>query len=184
MRLQAKYQKEVVPAMMERFRYKSPMAVPRIQKVVVNIGIGRLMANTTGDEARKIQDAIMMDLALICGQKPVFTKAKKSISSFKLRKGQVAGVMVTLRKRRMYDFLERLIYIALPRSRDFRGIATSAIDSSGNLTIGVKEHTIFPEIAPEKVRYHIGLEITIVTNAKTREEGLELLRLMGFPIKK
>lgn len=182
-RLQERYIKDVIPAMMEKFGYKSPMAVPRIEKVVVNTGFGRLAVSAVGEEARKLQEAIATDLAAICGQKPVFTRAKKSISSFKLRKGQVVGARVTLRRKRMYDFLERLINIALPRSRDFRGISASAFDRAGNLTIGIKEHIVFPEILPEKARYVFGLEITVATNAKTRDEGLELLKMMGFPIK-
>lgn len=182
-RLREKYQKEVVPQMIEKFGYKSPMAVPRIEKVVVNTGFGKMAANALGEEARKLQEAIAADLAAICGQKPVFTRAKKAISSFKVRKGQIVGARVTLRRKRMYDFLERLIYIALPRSRDFRGIPSSSVDKSGNLTVGIKEHLVFPEILPENTRYVFGLEVTVTTTAKNREEGLELLKLMGFPIK-
>lgn len=183
MSLQQIYKKQVIPAMMQRFGYKSPMAVPRIGKVVVNTGFGRLVAGLSSEEQKKAREAIVQDLAFICGQKPVFRTAKKSISGFKLRKGQIIGAVVTLRRKRMYDFLERLIHIALPRSRDFRGIDPKSIDALGNLTIGIKEHIVFPEISPEKVRHIFGLEITVVTNAKTREEGIELLKLMGFPIK-
>jgi len=182
-RLYEKYIKEVIPAMMSKFPYKSPMAVPRIERVTVNTGFGRMAVSSVGEESRKLQEAVATDLALICGQKPIFTKAKKSISSFKLRKGMVIGAKVTLRRKRMYDFLERLIYIVLPRIRDFRGISISSFDKAGNLTIGIREHTAFPEISPEKVRHPFGLEITVVTNAKTREEGVELFKLMGFPIK-
>ena len=127
---------------------------------------------------------ILEDLGLICGQRPVLRKAKKSISGFKLRKGMKVGAMVTLRGGKMYDFLERLIKIALPRTRDFRGIDQKAIDGKGNLTIGVREHIVFPEISPEKSKMNFGLEISVVTTAKDRKEGLELLKLMGFPIKK
>lgn len=183
MKLQERYKKEVIPAMMEKFGYKSPMAVPRIEKVAVNTGFGRLILAKGGDEQKKVHEAILHDLSLICGQRPVLTRAKKSISSFKTRKGLQIGAVVILRKKRMYDFLERLIYIALPRSRDFRGIESKSVDKGGNLTIGIKEQIIFPEISPEKVRNIFGLEVTVVTSAITREEGLELLRLLGFPIK-
>jgi large subunit ribosomal protein L5 len=182
-RLHEKYIKEVIPAMMAKFGYKSPMVVPRIEKVVINTGFGRMAVSSVGEGQRQLQESITTELAALCGQKPVLTRAKKSISSFKLRKGMIVGARVTLRRKRMYDFLERLIHIALPRTRDFRGIPPSSFDKAGNLTIGIKEHTVFPEVNPEKVRHLFGLEITVVTNAKTREEGIELLRLMGFPIK-
>jgi len=182
--LKEKYEKEVISAMMERFGYKNKMAVPKIKKVVVNTGFGRWVGGRTSEEQKKIQQAILEDLALICGQKPVLTKAKKSISGFKLRKGTPVGAMVTLREQRMWDFLTRLIHIALPRSRDFRGIKETAIDERGNLTIGIKEHICFPEILPEKVKNIFGLEVTVVTSAKTRQEALEFFRLLGFPIKK
>ena len=183
MRLLEKYEKEVIPAMMEKFGYKNKMAVPKIEKVVINTGFGRLVAGKTSEEQKKIQDNILEDLSLISGQKPILTRAKKSISGFKIRKGQVIGASVTLRKKRMFDFLERLIQIALPRSRDFRGIEQSSFDKKGNLTIGIKEQISFPEILPEKAKNIFGLEVTIVTTAKKREEGIELLRLLGFPIK-
>lgn len=183
MRLQQKYREEVIPAMMSKFGYKNPMAAPSLEKVVVNTGLGKMLLGVSGDEGQKIRDAIAQDIAAICGQKPVFTRAKKSISSFKLRKGQIVGARVTLRRKRMYDFLERLIYITLPRCRDFHGIPLSSVDKSGNLTIGIKDHSVFPEILPEKVRYAFGVEITIVTTANTREEGIELLRLLGFPLR-
>ena len=183
MRLLEKYQKEVIPAMMEKFGYKNKMAVPKIEKVVINTGFGRLVAGKTSEEQKKIQDNILEDLSLISGQKPILTRAKKSISGFKIRKGQVIGASVTLRKRRMFDFLERLIHVTLPRLRDFQGIERSSFDQKGNLTIGISEHIAFPEILPEKAKNIFGLEITIVTTAKKREEGIELLRLMGFPIK-
>ncbi|MDI6602928.1 MAG: 50S ribosomal protein L5 [Patescibacteria group bacterium] len=183
LRLKDKYQKEVIPAMMERFGYRNKMAVPKIEKVVINTGFGRQVSGKTSEEQKKIQDTVLQDLSLISGQRPVLKKAKKSISGFKLRKGQAIGATVTLRGRKMSDFLERLIHIALPRVRDFRGIEISSFDKKGNLTIGLREHIVFPEILPEKAKNIFGLEITIVTTAKTREEGIELLRLMGFPIK-
>jgi large subunit ribosomal protein L5 len=183
LRLKYKYIKEVVPEMMKKFGYQNKMAVPKIEKVLVNTGFGRLISEKNGDERKKIQEAILNDLVLICGQWPILTKAKKSLSDFKTRKGVAIGAMVTLRRKRMSDFLERLIHIALPRSRNFRGIEISSFDQKGNLTIGLREHIVFPEILPEKAKNIFGLEITIVTTAKNREEGIELLRLMGFPIK-
>lgn len=183
LRLKEKYEKEVVPEMIKKFGYKNKMAVPKIEKVVVNTGFGRLVVGKTSDEQKKIQEGILENLALICGQKPVLKKAKKSISSFKIRSGMSIGAAVTLRGKKMYDFLERLIYLTLPRSRDFSGIEKKSFDGKGNLTIGIKECTIFPEILPEKIKNIFGLEITVVTNAKSREEGIELLKLMGFPIK-
>lgn len=168
---------------MEKFGYKNKMAVPKIEKVVVNIGFGRLVSGKTSKEKEEIIKSILEDLTLITGQKPILTKAKKSISSFKVRKGDPIGAKVTLRKKMMYDFLERLIHIVLPRSRDFRGIETSSFDKKGNLTIGIKEHIAFPEVSPEKTRNIFSLEVTITINAKKREEGIELLKLLGFPIK-
>lgn len=182
-RLKEKYQKEVIPAMMKKFGYTNIMAVPKIEKVCVNSGFGRLIGGKTSQEQERIVNLILNDLTLICGQKPILTKAKKSISGFKIRKNMFIGAKVTLRRQRMYDFLERLIHIALPRSRDFHGIDISSFDEKGNLTIGIKEHIVFPEVSPEKTKNIFGLEITIVTNAKNREEGIELLKLLGFPIK-
>ena len=181
--LKEKYEKEVIPVMMERFGYKNKMAVPKIEKVVVNTGFGRLVGGKTPEEQKKIQEAILGDLALICGQRPVLTRAKKSISGFKLRKGTPIGAKVTLRRQKMWDFLVRLIHIALPRSRDFRGIKEQAVDERGNLTIGIKEHICFPEISSEKVKNIFGLEVTVVTTAKNRQEALELFKLLGFPIR-
>ncbi len=179
-----KYKKEVLPAMMHKFGYKNPMAVSRIEKVVVNTGFGKTIVRLSGEEQRKMRELVSQDLAFICGQKPVLTRAKKSISAFKLRQGMLIGAMVTLRKKKMYDFLERLIKIALPRTRDFRGIDPKQIDRSGNLTLPVREHIVFPEVTAERAKQIFGFEITIVTTARTREEGLELLKLMGLPIKK
>ena len=182
-RLKEKFDKEVMPKMIEKFGYKSSMAVPRIQKVVVNIGFGRLVTGVTTKEREKIINEISDNLALITGQKPVVTKAKKSIAGFKIRKGMAIGAKVTLRRQMMYDFLDRLIHIALPRTRDFRGLDVSSIDNKGNLNIGVKEHIVFPEVSSESAKKIFSLEITIITNAKTREEALELYRLLKFPIK-
>jgi len=183
MKLKEKYQKEVIPRMMEKFGYKNKMAVPAIKKAVVNTGFGREIVGKTSDEQKKIEQQVSHDLALICGQKAVPTYAKKSIASFKIKKGQVVGAKVTLRRGKMYDFLERLVHIALPRSRDFQGISQKSVDREGNLTLAIKEHIAFPEVSPEKTKNIFGLEVTIVTNAKTREEGLELFKMLGFPIK-
>ncbi|MEK7503832.1 MAG: 50S ribosomal protein L5 [Patescibacteria group bacterium] len=182
--LKEKFIKEITPALQEKLGYKSSMAVPRIKKVVLNTGFGRLVVGKTGDEPKKIVEAIIGDLTTISGQKVMGTTAKKSIAAFKTRQGMVIGACVTLRGQRMYDFLERLINIALPRSRDFQGIDPKSVDQSGNLTVAFKEHIAFPEISPEKTRAIFGFEITMVTTARNQKEGLELFRLMGFPIKK
>lgn len=183
MKLLEKYKKEVIPAMMAKFGLKNAMAVPKIEKVIVNSGFGKMITEKTSDEQKKICDAILNDLSLITGQKPNLTRAKKSISSFKIREGMSVGARVTLRGKKMMDFLERLIHVGLPRSRDFRGIDQKSIDKKGNLTIGIKEHICFPEVSPEKVKAIFGFEVTIVTTAKKREEGIELFKLLGFPIK-
>ena len=179
-----KFNKEVVPAMREKFGYKNIMAVPKIEKVVINTGFGRSISGKTKSEQGKAYKGILDDLALITGQKPVLTKAKKSIAAFKLRQGTPVGAAVVLRKEKMYDFLERLINITLPRSRDFRGIDPKSIDRQGNLTIAIKEHIVCPEILSERAKDIFGFEITITTTAKTEEQGLELLKLLGIPIKK
>lgn len=181
MNLRERYTTSVIPELKKQFGYKNTMAVPRIEKVVLNAGFGRLIANKTGDEARKILESISRDLGIIAGQRPVFAKARKSIAAFKLREGSSIGAKVTLRGKKMEDFLERLIHVMLPRSRDFRGISLNSVDGSGNLTIGIKEHISFPEIAPEQSYASFGVEITIVTTATTKEEGTELLRKMGVP---
>lgn len=183
-RLSEKYKKEVVPKMMEKFGYPSPMAVPKIEKVVINSGFGKLIAGKSSDEQKKVHQGILDDLSLIAGQKPILTKAKKAIAGFKLRQGTAVGVKVTLRGPRMYDFLERVVNIVLPRTRDFWGIDSKSFDRKGNMTIAVKEHIVFPEVSPEKAKIIFGFEITAVLTSKTREEGMELLKLMGFPIKK
>jgi large subunit ribosomal protein L5 len=182
-KLPEKYNKEVVPEMIKKFGYKSRMAVPKIEKVVVNTGFGRLIVAKTSEEQKKFYNLVLNDLALICAQRPILTKAKKSIAGFKIREGMAIGAMTTLRGRKMYDFLERLIHIALPRLRDFRGIDTKSFGKEGNLTIAIKEHIVFPEVSPEKAKTIFGFEITVVTTAKSREEGIELLKLLGFPIK-
>ncbi|MBU3934617.1 50S ribosomal protein L5 [Patescibacteria group bacterium] len=184
MSLKEKYQKEVVPQMMEKFGYKNVMAVPRIKKIVLNSCFGKEVVNKTGQEREKISQNVCQDLIAISGQKPKIVKAKKSVSGFKLRSGIVIAATVNLRKNKMYDFLERLIYLTLPRLRDFRGINKKSIDERGNLTIGFKESIAFPEIVAEKEKTIFGLEITITTNAKSKEEGLRLFELMGFPLKK
>jgi large subunit ribosomal protein L5 len=183
LRLKEKYKKEAVPKMMEKFGYKNAMAVPRLQKAVVNCGFGRMISGKGAEEQKKFSQAILEDLSLICGQRPQLTCAKKSISGFKTRKGLVIGARITLRGQRMHDFLERLIHIGLARSRDFRGIEEKSFDRKGNLTIGIKEHIVFPEILPEKAKIIFGFEITVATTAKKREEGIGLLKLLGFPIK-
>ena len=183
LRLKEKYTKEVIPAMMEKFGYKNVMAVPKIEKVVINTGFGKMIVSKTSGEQKKAYELILDDLSLICAQKPILTKAKKSISGFKIREGMPVGARVTLRGRKMYDFLERVIYIALPRFRDFRGIDLKSFDKEGNLTIAVREHIVFPEVSSEKAKNIFGFEITVVTTAKSREQGIGLLRSLGFPIK-
>ena len=178
-----KYKKEVIPAMKEKFGYKNDMAIPKIKKVIINTGFGKLIAGKTSEEQKKILDNILNDLSLIAGQQAILTKAKKSIAGFKIRQGMAIGAKVTLRRRKMYDFLDRLINITLPRSRDFRGIGLKSIDKRGNLTIGIKEQISFPEISPEKTRFIFSFEIIATTTAGTKEKGLELLKLIGFPIK-
>ncbi len=178
MRLAEKYKKQIVPKLKEKFSYKNVYEVPRLTKVVINVGVGR----HTKDKG--FVDETVNTLTRISGQKPVLTKAKKSISSFKVRQGMVVGVAVTLRGKRMYDFVDKLVNISLPRVRDFRGISPKAVDRSGNLTIGVKEQLIFPEIKPDEIENYHGLEVCLATTARTRDEGLELFGMMGFPFKK
>ncbi len=172
-----KYTKIAVAEMRKKFGYKSVMAVPRIQKVVVNVGIGKLLK-----ENDKIEE-IVTALNAITGQKPVKTKAKKAISGFKIREGMEIGVKVTLRGARMWQFIDRVVSATLPRTRDFQGINRKAVDQGGNINIGIKEHMIFPEISPEKVKHAFGMQITISTNAHSQAEGLELFKLLGFPLK-
>jgi large subunit ribosomal protein L5 len=170
-----KYQEEVVSSLTKRFGYKSPMAVPKLSKIIVNMGLGEAVTDP------KILDRAVEELATITGQKPVITKARKSIAGFKLRAGMPIGCMVTLRKERMYEFFERLVNIALPRVRDFKGVSPKAFDGRGNYTLGVREQLIFPEINYDKVDKLRGLSIAIVTTAKTDEEGYQLLKELGVP---
>lgn len=177
-RLYEKYKKEIVPALLKTFNYKSIMEVPKLHKIVVNIGIG----DATQDQ--KLIDLVVKDLETITGQKPSVRKAKKAISNFKLRQGVAIGAAVTLRRDRMYEFLDRLINIALPRVRDFRGVSDKSFDGRGNYSLGIKEHIIFPEINVDKVTRLLGMDITFVTTAKTDAESYELLKLFGFPFRK
>jgi len=176
-RLKYRYQSEVVPALMKEFRYKNSMAVPKVCAVVLNMGLGEAIQNI------KIIDSAVEELSLIAGQRAVVTRAKKSIAAFKLRKGMPIGCKVTLRRRRMWDFLDKLFNVALPRVKDFRGIPDKIFDGHGNCTIGIKEHIIFPEIDYDKIDKIKGLNITIVTTAKTDIEGLFLLKYLGMPFR-
>jgi large subunit ribosomal protein L5 len=176
-RLKEVYQKEVAPALAEEFKYASVMQVPRVTKVVANIGVGEAIQNA------KSLDAALADLAAICGQKPVVTRARKSIAGFKLRQGMPIGAMVTLRGDRMYDFLDRLINLALPRIRDFRGISRRSFDGRGNYSLGLREQILFPEIEYDKVDKIRGLEVAIVTTALDDAQGYSLLRRFGMPFR-
>jgi large subunit ribosomal protein L5 len=175
--LKAFYEETVAPQLKEQFDYVNPMQIPKIEKIVINMGLGEAIQNI------KIIDSAVEELKQISGQQPVVTRAKKSIAAFKLREGMPIGCMVTLRKKRMYDFLNKLINVALPRVRDFRGISGKAFDGAGNYSLGVKEQLIFPEIDYDKIDKIKGLNISIVTTAKTNEEGKALLKLMGMPFK-
>lgn len=172
------YYKEVVPALVKQFNYKNIMQVPKLDKIVINIGLGEAIQNI------KILDSAMEEIAIITGQRPVITKAKRSIAQFKLRAGMSIGCMVTLRKERMYEFLNRLINVALPRVRDFRGFSPHAFDGRGNYSLGIKEQIIFPEINYDKIDKIKGMNIVLVTTAKNDEEGRELLKLMGMPFRR
>lgn len=176
-RLREKFNNEIAPKLSEQFQYRSPMQIPRIKKVVLNMGLGEAIQNI------KLLDAAAEELAQISGQKPVITRARQSIAAFKLRKGMPIGCMVTLRGDRMYEFLDKLINIALPRVRDFRGISSRALDGRGNYTLGVKEHIIFPEIDYDKIDRIKGMNITIVTSANNDDEARTLLTMMGMPFK-
>jgi large subunit ribosomal protein L5 len=171
------YTKEVVPVLKKQFNYKNIMEVPRLDKIVINMGLGEAIQNI------KILDSALEEIAAITGQRPVITKARRSIAQFKLRAGMPIGCMVTLRKERMYEFLNRLINIALPRVRDFRGLPPHAFDGRGNYSLGLKEQIIFPEINYDKIDKIKGMNIVIATTAKTDEEGRELLRLLGLPFR-
>ncbi len=183
-KLLEKYNKEVIKEMQKKFGYSSLMSIPKIQKIVVNCGFGKMVIGKGAGEREKIEQYISESLAAITGQKPSLNKAKKSIAAFKLREGMAVGAHCTLRKKRMYDFLEKLIWVVLPRSRDFRGIETKCVTNQGDITIGFKEYVPFPELKVEKEKGIFGLEVTISTTAKTKEEGVELLRSLGVPFKK
>ena len=176
-RLKEKYENEVVPALEQKFGYKNIMEVPKVHKVVVSMGVSDAVQDP------KTLDSAANDMALITGQKPIITRAKKSIAAFKLRAGVPIGCKVTLRGARMYYFLDKLFNAALPRIRDFRGVSGDSFDGRGNYTLGLKEQLVFPEIEYDKVDKIRGMDITIVTSARTDEEGLELLRLMGLPVR-
>ena len=176
-RLQDQYKAEIVPKLKEKFGYRNVMQVPKLSKVVVNMGLGDAIENV------KVIETAAAEIAIITGQKPVVTKARKSIANFKLREGVPIGVMVTLRRDRMYHFLDKLIAIALPRVRDFKGVSPKGFDGRGNYTLGIKEQIMFPEVNYDKIDKIRGMNITIVTTARTDEEGLELLRLMGIPFR-
>lgn len=173
--LKERYRQEIVPALIQEFEYRTPMQVPRCSKVVLNVGLGEALTNA------KVLDAAAGDLATVTGQRPVITRARKSIATFKVREGNPIGAKVTLRGQRMYDFLERLISVALPRTRDFRGVSPNAFDGRGNYTLGIREQLIFPEIDYDKIDQVRGLEVTIVTSAGTDEEARRLLDHMGMP---
>jgi len=176
-RLKQKYLKEIAPALAKEFGYKNPMSIPKLQKIIINMGLGEAA------QGAKILDAAVNDLSAIAGQKPVITKAKKSIAAFKLREGMSIGAMVTLRGERMYEFLDRFVNIALPRVRDFRGVSPKAFDGRGNYTVGLRDQLIFPEIDFGKVDKARGMNVCIVTTAKTDEEARSLLRHLGMPFR-
>jgi large subunit ribosomal protein L5 len=177
-RLISKYRNEIVPAMVKHFNYKNKLEVPRLKKIVVNVGMGEATQDI------KFLEAAQNELAMITGQRPVVTRAKKAIANFKIRKGLAIGCKVTLRRSMMYEFLDRLISIAIPRIRDFRGLSTNSFDSSGNYSFGLTEQVIFPEVDVDKIMKAHGMDITIVTDAETRDEAFELLKLFGMPFKK
>jgi large subunit ribosomal protein L5 len=176
-RLKAFYFENVVPQLIEKFQYSNRMQVPRLEKITLNMGVGEAIQNI------KLLDAAVEELATISGQRPVITRARRSIAAFKLRTGMPIGCMVTLRRDRMYDFFNKLVNVALPRVRDFRGLSAKAMDGQGNYSLGVREEIIFPEIDYDKIEYIKGLNVTIVTTARTDEEGRELLRLLGMPFR-
>ena len=175
--MKEKFLKEVAPALKERFGYRNPMQVPRLEKVVINMGVGDAVSDP------KALDAAVGDLTLISGQKPLVTRAKKSIAAFKIRQGMAIGAKVTLRGDRMYEFLDKLFNVALPRIRDFRGVSSRGFDGRGNYTLGLKEQLIFPEIDYDKIDKIRGMDVVLVTTAKTDEEAAELLKLMGMPLR-
>ena len=177
-RLQERYENEVVKSLMEKFNYSSKMQAPKIEKIVLNIGVGDAVSNS------KLLDDAVNELTLITGQKPVVTRAKKSIAGFKLREGMPIGAKVTLRKERMYDFLDRLVNVVLPRVRDFEAVSANSFDGRGNYSLGLRDQLVFPEIEFDKVEKLLGMSITMVSSAKTDEEGRALLKAFGMPFKK
>jgi large subunit ribosomal protein L5 len=176
-RLRDLYKSKIVPALREKYKYKSPMAVPRMQKVVVSMGVGK------ATQDKKFLESALADLTMIAGQKPLICKAKKSVSNFKVREGENTGLKVTLRGQRMYEFMDRLINLAIPRVKDFRGLNPNSFDRMGNYSMGISEQTIFPEIDPVKVETTQGMNITFVTTAGTDGEAKELLKLFGMPFR-
>lgn len=178
MTIREKYNKEVIAEMKKLFNLSNNLEVPKIEKIIVNVGIGKFIKDST------VVADIFNSLKIITGQKPVMTKSKKSISGFKTREGLEIGIKITLRGKRKWDFLEKLIGASVPRIRDFHGIKVKAVDENGNLNLGIKEHLIFPEISPEQVKTLFGLQVNVVTNAQNKEKGLALFRLLGFPIEK
>lgn len=178
MKLQEKYFKEVVPILKKEYGIKNPLAVPKVKKIIINVGLGEALTN------KKIMEIMSQQLSLISGQKPITTQARRAISGFKIRKGHQIGLKVILRKKKMYDFLEKLVAIVFPRVRDFRGVDAGSFDNSGNFTLGFKEITIFPEVDYSKLDKVRGLELTIVTSARNKKEGQRLLELLGIPFRK
>ena len=174
-RLQERFRKDIPPALAKEFKHKNLMAVAQLEKIVVNVGCGEAAHDA------KVLEAAQRDLALITGQRPLVTRAKKAISNFKIRENDPVGCKVTLRKRDMYEFLDRLVNVSLPRIRDFRGLSTKGFDGHGNYSFGLKEHTIFPEIQIDKVQYPLGMDIAVVVSPTTREEAMALLKSFGFP---
>jgi len=176
--LKQRYKDEVIQQLREKFDYKNPLEIPKLEKIVINMGMGEASMNV------KYLDAGVKDLTMISGQKPIVTRAKKSIATFKIRTGMPVGAMVTLRGQRMYDFFQKLVCVALPRIRDFRGLSLKGIDKQGNLTLGFKEHIVFPEIKSDEIERIHGLEISVTTDANDHAKGLEMFKLLGFPFQK
>ncbi|MCR3758005.1 50S ribosomal protein L5 [Clostridium felsineum] len=174
-RLKEKYEKEVIPALMEKFQYKNIMEVPKLEKIVINMGVGEAKEN------QKVLESAVADMQLISGQKPILTRAKKSVANFKIRENMPIGCKVTLRKSKMFEFADKLMNVALPRVRDFRGVSSKSFDGRGNYALGIKEQLIFPEVEYDKIDKVRGMDVIFVTNAKTDEEARELLRFLGMP---
>ncbi|AAK81060.1 large subunit ribosomal protein L5 [Clostridium acetobutylicum] len=174
-RLKEKYEKEVIPALMEKFQYKNIMEVPKLEKIVINMGVGEAKEN------QKVLESAVADMQLISGQKPILTRAKKSVANFKIRENMPIGCKVTLRKNKMFEFADKLMNVALPRVRDFRGVSSKSFDGRGNYALGIKEQLIFPEVEYDKIDKVRGMDVIFVTNAKTDEEARELLRFLGMP---